>query len=99
MPDVHLGKLINNGSVIATSHLVYPQAVGGDIGCGLSVIGFNGTAEVLRSDRHAGALIQEIYQRVPALKQRSPQVLPKKLSAVQLSDTRLATESRRDGAY
>ena len=34
LPDVHLGKLINNGCVAATVDLIYPQAVGGDIGCG-----------------------------------------------------------------
>src|SRR5260370_20721165 len=86
MPDVHIGNLINNGSVVATSHLVYPQAVGGDIGCGLSAISFQSTAEFLQSERPAQDLIKELYRHVPALKHRSAQVLPDKLKALPLSD-------------
>src|SRR5437762_11982403 len=52
MPDVHLEKLINNGSVVATSHLIYPQAVGSDIGCGLSALRFQSTPEFLQANRH-----------------------------------------------
>src|SRR5438034_6718008 len=76
MPDVHLGNQINNGSVVATSHLVYPQAVGSDIGCGLSAISLQSTAEFLQAERHAQCLIKEIYRHVPALKHRGAQVLP-----------------------
>ena len=32
MPDVHLATDVCVGVVVATSHLIYPQAVGGDIG-------------------------------------------------------------------
>ncbi len=99
MPDVHLGKLINNGSVIATSYLVYPQAVGSDIGCGLSAIRFQSTGEILQSERHAQCLIKELYRQVPALKHRGAQVLPEKLSVNPLSDAGLVKQSRRDGAY
>ena len=35
MPDVHLANDICVGVVLATSRLIYPQAVGGDIGCGM----------------------------------------------------------------
>src|SRR5436309_9683907 len=74
MPDVHLGKLINNGSVVATSHLIYPQAVGSDIGCGFSAICFESTADFLQAERHAQCLIQEFYRQIPALKHRGGRV-------------------------
>src|SRR5438105_8741552 len=99
MPDVHLGKLINNGSVVATSRLVYPQAVGSDIGCGLSAICFESTAEFLQEERHAQCLIKELYRHVPGLKHRGAQVLPERLSVTPLSNAGLVKQSRRDGAY
>ena len=99
LPDVHLGRSVNNGCVIATRDLIYPQAVGGDIGCGLSAIGFNNTAEFLAEERHARAVIEQLYQRVPALKQPGGQVLPVRLLNLPLSDASLVRESRREGAY
>jgi tRNA-splicing ligase RtcB (3'-phosphate/5'-hydroxy nucleic acid ligase) len=45
MPDVHLANDICVGVVLATSRLVYPQAVGGDIGCGMLAVATNSTAE------------------------------------------------------
>lgn len=35
MPDGHLANEVCVGSVIATSNVIYPSAVGGDIGCGM----------------------------------------------------------------
>src|SRR5262245_22746682 len=35
MPDVHLASEVCIGVVVATTSLIYPQAVGGDIGCGM----------------------------------------------------------------
>jgi len=99
LPDVHLGELINNGCVVATENLVYPQAVGGDIGCGLSAIRFNSTAEFLTDDRHAQTIVKELYRRVPVLKQRGGQILPAKLARLSLSDEALVKQSQRDGAY
>jgi tRNA-splicing ligase RtcB (3'-phosphate/5'-hydroxy nucleic acid ligase) len=99
MPDVHLGKLINNGTVVATSRLVYPQAVGSDIGCGYSAISLNSSAEFLEREHHAQRLIKAFYRQVPAFKQRNGQVLPEKLSHRPLSDDRLVKQGRRDGAY
>jgi tRNA-splicing ligase RtcB len=98
MPDVHLGRLINNGSVAATSDLVYPQAVGSDIGCGLSAISFSGTSECLRHERHALTIIKELYRQVPAFKQRGGRVLPEALAAQPLSHDSLIKNSLREGA-
>lgn len=38
MPDVHASRDVCVGSVIASGELVFPQAIGGDIGCGMSTI-------------------------------------------------------------
>jgi len=99
LPDIHLGRLINNGCAMATADLIYPQAVGGDIGCGLSAIGFNGAAELLQDDRNAQTVIKHLYQRVPGFKQREAQTLPAKLTDQSLSDASLIKESQRDGAW
>lgn len=53
MPDVHVGKGVLVGSVIATTNAVLPAAVGGDIGCGMVAAKTN-----LRADRLDGKLKQ-----------------------------------------
>jgi tRNA-splicing ligase RtcB len=99
MPDVHLGREINNGTVLATRHLVYPQAVGGDIGCGIAEIRFSDTTEVLQNDRHVKTIIRELYRRVPAFKQRGGRRLPERLTQHRLSHESLVRKSEREGAY
>ncbi len=98
MPDVHLGRQVNNGTVVATTHLVYPQAVGSDLGCGLSALGFAGPADFLREDHFAQDIIQELYRRVPALKHAGKRLLPDSLLQMGLSTEALRKASQRDGA-
>jgi len=50
MPDVHLGKGATVGSVIALSGAVSPASVGVDIGCGMSAVKTNLTANNLPDD-------------------------------------------------
>jgi tRNA-splicing ligase RtcB len=50
MPDVHPSADVCVGCVLGTAGVVYPQAIGGDIGCGMSTValpdvGTPGTAE------------------------------------------------------
>lgn len=99
LPDAHLGRDINNGCVAAVSGLVYPQAVGNDIGCGLSAIRFDGPAECLADDGHAQDVLRQLYRRVPALKQPAAHALPESLASLALSCDKLAKASRRDGAW
>jgi hypothetical protein len=47
MPDVHLAADVCVGVIVAASHLIYPQAVGGDIGCGMLAVGFDVEATAL----------------------------------------------------
>jgi len=44
MPDVHLASDVCIGIAVATSNLIYPQAVGGDIGCGMLAVGLDADA-------------------------------------------------------
>ena len=41
MPDVHLASDICVGVATATTQMLYPQAVGGDIGCGMLAVGLD----------------------------------------------------------
>ncbi|MFZ2238552.1 MAG: RtcB family protein [Gordonia amarae] len=50
MPDVHVGKGATVGSVIAMRDAVCPAAVGVDIGCGMSAVRTDLTAEDLPDD-------------------------------------------------
>ena len=57
MPDVHLATDVCIGVVVATSHLIYPQAVGGDIGCGMLAVGFDVEASALENGRVTGEVL------------------------------------------
>ena len=98
MPDVHLGHSVNNGTVVATEYLIYPQAVGGDIGCGIAAIRFS-AARLFDSDQQAHWIIRELYRRVPALKQHESRNLPERLNQLQLTNDSLIKKSQREGAY
>ena len=45
MPDVHLANDVTIGTVLATDRLLYPQAVGGDIGCGMLAVALDASEE------------------------------------------------------
>lgn len=63
MPDVHLGKGATVGSVIAMRGAVSPNAVGVDIGCGMSAVRTSLRLEDLPDDLHSMRLA--IEQRIP----------------------------------
>ena len=66
MPDVHLASDICIGIAVATSNLIYPQAVGGDIGCGMLAVGLDLDAASLKNPRVAGMVLAELGRAVPA---------------------------------
>ncbi len=57
MPDVHLAGAVCNGVVLASEGLIYPEAVGGDLGCGVAALALDGEAARLRGEfaLHRGA--------------------------------------------
>jgi len=66
MPDVHLGTDVCVGVALATSTAIYPQAVGGDIGCGMLAVAFDGDAGALADRGRATAVLAAIGGAVPA---------------------------------
>lgn len=50
MPDLHGGKGMPIGTVLATRNLVIPNAVGLDIGCGMCAVKTNIQAETIEPD-------------------------------------------------
>jgi tRNA-splicing ligase RtcB len=99
LPDVHLGRTVNNGCVAATSDLVYPEAVGADIGCGLSSIRFECPAEVVQNPVVAGRIIRLLQREIPAIKHAKAPSWPDSLAHQSLSHAMLARESQRDGLW
>src|SRR5882757_4999464 len=60
MPDVHLSTDVCIGVVVATSHLIYPQAVGGDIGCGMLAVALDVDSAALDVPRVAGQVLADL---------------------------------------
>ncbi len=96
MPDVHLARDVCVGTAIATSELIYPAAVGTDIGCGIAAVGFDGPAEVV-DERVAVELLSRLPARVPVHRQPD-RSLPNDLLAAPLSDPKLDRVRMRDGS-
>ncbi|MFN7933901.1 MAG: RtcB family protein [Bryobacteraceae bacterium] len=66
MPDVHLSSDICVGVATGTTHLLYPQAVGGDIGCGMLAVASNLHAPALRDASRAGRVLAALGRDIPA---------------------------------
>lgn len=100
LPDVHLAEDVCVGTVLATRRLLYPAAVGGDIGCGMTAVRLGANAELLAHETAAAQLLAGLYARVPVLRHGTatmPASLPAALVAAPLSDLRLEKEKQRDG--
>src|SRR5258706_15430532 len=65
MPDVHLATDVCIGVVVATSRLIYPQAVGGDIGCGMLAVGFYRGATALAHPGVSGQMLPRTGPGIP----------------------------------
>jgi tRNA-splicing ligase RtcB len=52
--------------LIATARRLYPSAVGGDLGCGMAALRFDGAAELLADRQRAARLLAALGRRVPA---------------------------------
>jgi tRNA-splicing ligase RtcB (3'-phosphate/5'-hydroxy nucleic acid ligase) len=100
MPDVHLASDVCIGVVVATSHVIYPQAVGGDIGCGMLAVGFDIEASALHDARVAGRVLAGLGRAVPARRRSRLAVVtpPTDLTTATLSHPRLEAMRRKEGA-
>ncbi|HVI04400.1 MAG TPA: RtcB family protein [Enhygromyxa sp.] len=97
MPDVHLASEVCVGVAIATTSVLYPAAVGSDIGCGMAAIGFDLEAEsaVARGPQILAAL----GAKLPVLRHRTRRCpeLPPALADAPLSAESLEREKLREG--
>lgn len=100
MPDVHFAADVCIGVAMATSTLLYPQAVGGDVGCGMLAVGFDATGEGLRNPGIAHQVLAALRQAVPARRRNRNRVvdLPSELAGVALSCASLEPVRRGEGA-
>lgn len=99
MPDVHLGQDVCIGTAMATRQLIYPAAVGGDIGCGMLALAFDCNADEIRSGAVAGELLREISRSIPSNRRHRAYLVdwPDDLSFDQLSDPAIARFARTEG--
>ncbi|HEY2584914.1 MAG TPA: RtcB family protein [Tepidisphaeraceae bacterium] len=99
MPDVHLAGDVCIGTVLATTRLIYPAAVGGDIGCGIAAVAFDLPADSIREVNRAERTFALLRERVPIIRhaRESRPELPGELFETPLSDRRLESIRRRDG--
>lgn len=97
MPDVHLSADVCVGAVVATRELVYPAAIGGDVGCGMAAVAVDADASLLADTRHAAELLRGLTTAVPSNKHPSKRALPDALATMHLSDQSLSKAADRDG--
>jgi tRNA-splicing ligase RtcB len=99
MPDVHIASDTCVGVVIATSHLIYPQAVGGDIGCGMLAVAFDVEAASLKNARIATQILNNLGRAVPPRRRNRNAVIaqPSELADVQLTDAGLEAVRQKEG--
>ncbi|HNQ22303.1 MAG TPA: RtcB family protein [Phycisphaerae bacterium] len=100
MPDVHLAAGVSNGVAVATERLIYPLAVGGDIGCGFAAVAFHGSAAPLTRRSAAEAMLQALPAAVPVMRHRRRDGLPElreELAPERLSSSALAARATGDG--
>jgi tRNA-splicing ligase RtcB len=92
MPDVHLAVDVCVGTATATRRLLYPSAVGGDIGCGMLALAFDAAADVVRDPASAGAVLRTLGERIPGQRRsrRNVMPLPQDLAALDLSHPSLS---------
>jgi tRNA-splicing ligase RtcB (3'-phosphate/5'-hydroxy nucleic acid ligase) len=99
MPDVHLAAEVCIGVVVATSHLIYPQAVGGDIGCGMLAVAADVEASALQNPKTAAQLLNEIGRAVPSRRRNRNAVIPQPvdMASERLSHAHLEAIRRKEG--
>ena len=68
MPDIHLSKKLCNGIAVATEGTIFPEAVGGDIGCGYLMADLQGAARSLMNKRNGEKLLGLLNRAVPIIR-------------------------------
>jgi tRNA-splicing ligase RtcB len=99
MPDLHLAEDVCIGVVVATSQLIYPQAVGGDIGCGMLAVGLDLDSTALHAPKVAGQVLAELGHAVPARRRNRRLIIPQPQDVAndRLSHAILDSVRRKEG--
>jgi len=99
MPDVHLAADVCVGVVVATSNLIYPQAVGGDIGCGMLAVALDAPSAAVQDPGTAARILSGLGRAVPALRRNRAAALaqPADVAALRLSAPQLEAVRRSEG--
>lgn len=98
MPDVHLARQVCIGTVVGAGGRLFPEAVGGDIGCGMAALRFACDADVVDRRDIAGGMLAFWTAHVPTMQHRSAGAsLPDELADRPLSAPRLERAKRRTG--
>lgn len=99
MPDVHAGSDVCTGIALATTRLLIPQAVGADIGCGMSTCRLAIGADTIADDETAMRVLGALRRAVPIIQHnhRTPPTLPDACDGSRLSAESLGNALRRDG--
>lgn len=100
MPDVHFAEDVCVGVVVATTRLLYPAAVGQDLGCGMAAVAFDGDASALERRDVAARILAEFGRAVPAIRHGRATMrerLPDALADRPSSDARLEKLKSREG--
>lgn len=89
MPDVHLADGVCVGCVTATTATLYPEAVGGDIGCGMAAVRFDLALDRLAREP-AARILHHLGQAIPVAQHASadarlPDALDRPLSTPALT--------------
>ncbi len=98
MPDIHWAGDICVGTVISTKEVIIPQAIGGDIGCGMTALKFRCKNDLFKKIE-TNALYNDLKRFIPSKKHRSPINLPSELSNYTFSSNYLEKCKDREGRY
>lgn len=98
MPDAHLAEDVCVGTVVGTDGTLYPNAVGGDIGCGVAAVAFDVEAARAANPKTAAEVLSGLYEGIPFVRHdrdRAP-ALPEELRERPLSSPGLERARRRE---
>jgi tRNA-splicing ligase RtcB len=100
LPDAHAGSHVCNGCVIATQDLIYPDAVGRDIGCGYAAAQITGDASWCDDPGTLREVLGQMGRAIGILKRRggAAALTTYPPDPEMLSVPSLRSAARRDGA-
>lgn len=99
LPDAHAGARLCNGCVIATRELIYPDAVGGDIGCGYTAVRIAGSPDWCEDSGLLHDVLRRLSHAIHTLRGKpGSQALAEASPDPELLSTpSLVSAARRDG--